>query len=460
MLKPTDNIIQYEDEYIEPQPGPQTQYFETTADICIYGGAAGGGKTFALLLDALWNHDIKGCRCCIFRKNATQIRNPGGLWHASQELYLDYDGHPREHLLEWVFPSGCTVKFAHLDNEKDKYSYQGAEITMMGFDELTHFSRSQFTYMFSRSRSTCGIKPYIRATCNPDADSWVRDLIDWWIDPDSGLAIPERSGVMRYFTVLNDEFIWADSAEEMKEKYPEAIPKTFTFISASIFDNKILLKADPTYIGSLHALSTLDKERLLYGNWNVKPAGGMYFNQHYFQLIDALPVGTKKIRYWDRASTQKTETNDPDATVGIRLEKDKDGIYYVTDMRRVFESPLGVEKLIKHTATIDSKDTIIYLEQDPGQAGVMEVEYLIRQLQGYNVRSNRVTSDKITRAGPVSSQAEAGNIKVLRANWNEAFFRELENFPEGKHDDVVDSLSGAFNMFNETKYSLANLAKW
>ena len=82
---------------------------------------------------------------------------------------------------------------------------------MIGFDELTHFSRSQFLYMLSRNRSTCGVRPYMRATTNPDADSWVADFIAWWIDQDTGLAIPERSGVVRYFTTISDEVIWGDS---------------------------------------------------------------------------------------------------------------------------------------------------------------------------------------------------------------------------------------------------------
>jgi predicted phage terminase large subunit-like protein len=85
------------------------------------------------------------------------------------------------------------------------------------------------------------------------------------------------------------------------------------------------------------------------------------------------------------------------------------------------------------------------LEQDPGQAGVAEVDYYIRALAGYAVRANVVTKNKETRARPVSAQAEAGNVKLVRGPWNEAFLRELENFPEGTHDDQVDALSGAFN---------------
>ena len=129
-------------------------------------------------------------------------------------------------------------------------------------------------------------------------------------------------------------------------------------------------------------------------------------------------------------------------------------------MVRVFESPLGVEQTIKNTASRDGRDCHIYLEQDPGQAGKMEMDYLTRSLAGYVVKSNKVSQDKVTRALPVSSQCEAGNIKVLKGSWNDQFFKELENFPDGKHDDIVDSFSGAFNMMNNAGYSLENLSRW
>lgn len=448
-----------EDIIFEPQPGPQTQFLASEADIIIYGGSAGSGKTYAILLEALWGHDIKGFTCTIFRKNSTQIRSPGGLWANSHDVFRSFKGVAREAPLEWSFPSGAVVKFAHIDHENDVYAWQGSQICLICFDELTHFSRAQFFYMLSRNRSTCGIKPYIRATTNPDADSWVRQFIDWWIDNDTGLAIPERSGVIRWFIVVNDTVVWAATKEELAKDYPDIPPKSFTFISASIFDNQKLLKSDPNYLANLHALSRVERERLLHGNWNVRPTGGMFFKREYFEVVNVPPRKTKKVRYWDRAATRKTETNDPDYTVGLLLEKDQDNILYITNVIRLRESPLGVQNAIKNTAIQDGHSVRIGIEQDPGQAGVSEADYLIRSLQGYMVAPYKATKDKITRAMPVSSQCEAGNIKVVKAHWNEELFNELENFPEGSHDDIVDALSGAFLMQTEHKYDINALVK-
>lgn len=441
----------------EPQPGPQTQFLNSEADIIIYGGAAGSGKTYAILLEALWGHDVPGFTCGIFRKNSTQIRSPGGLWANSHDVFRHFGGQAREAPLEWTFPSGAVVKFAHIDHEDDVYAWQGSQICLICFDELTHFSRAQFFYMLSRNRSTCGIRPYVRATTNPDSESWVREFIDWWIDPESGLAIAERSGVIRWFIVLNDKVIWANSKAEIREKYPDTPPKSFTFISASIFDNQKLLRSDPNYLANLHALPRVERERLLHGNWNVRPSGGMFFKRHYFEVVRGVPKKTQKVRYWDRAATRKTDTNDPDFTVGLKLEKDEDGLFYVTSIVRLQESPLGVQTAIKNTSLQDGFTTKIGIEQDPGQAGVADADYLIRVLSGFLVKAYKATKDKINRASPVSSQAEAGNIKVLIGDWNEDFFRELENFPDGGHDDIVDALSGAFGMFTEEKYNISSL---
>ena len=448
-------------EGIRPQKGPQTKFLKCNADICIYGGAAGAGKTFAILLEPIFHLHVKHFGAVIFRRNSTMVRNQGGLWDTSMQLYSSprLKGVPKETTLEWDFPTQTTVKFAHLQYESDVLSWQGAQIPLIIFDELTHFTRSQFFYMLSRNRSTCGVKPYIRATTNPDSESWVRDFIDWWIDPETGIAIPERSGKIRYFIQLNDEIIWGECKADLHLKYPECLPKSFTFISASIFDNQKLLAADPGYLANLHALPRVERERLLNGNWNIKPSAGLYFQKGYFEIIDAIPQTREKIRYWDRAATKKTETNDPDFTVGIKLEKDANNILYITDIVRIQDSPLGVQTVIKNTAIRDGVNVRIGIEEDPGQAGISEAEHLTRFLQGFNVKRNRVTKDKVTRAMPVSAQAEAGNIKVLRAPWNDEFFKELENFPEGAHDDQIDSLSGSFMMINQSSYNLAALAR-
>lgn len=439
---------------IRPQEGPQEVFLASPADIAIYGGAAGGGKTWAILLEAIRHVSNPNYGATIFRRNSTQIRNEGGLWDESEGLYPAIGGHPRSHQLDWKFPSGASISFAHLEHDKTVLNYQGSQIPLICFDELCHFSAKQFWYMLSRNRSMCGVKPYIRATCNPDADSWVAEFISWWIDQETGLAIPERSGVVRWFVRLGDTIVWADKPEELAEHTMEGDngkvipipPKSATFIASKLSDNKALMEADPAYMANLLALSRVDRERLLGGNWKIRPSAGLFFKREWCEVVDTLPAGLQKCRGWDLAATPKTGENDPDWTCGTGVAKSKDGTYYVFDHKYDRLSPSGVERLVRNTATQDGHDVLISLPQDPAQAGKSQKASYIKLLAGYSVRSKPSTGDKVTRFSGFSAQAEGGNVKVLRGAWNERWFTELENFPpENGHDDDADSTAQAFN---------------
>lgn len=436
--------------HIRPQPGPQSVFNACRADIAFYGGAAGGGKTFGLLLDPIRHHANQRFGGTIFRRTAVQVRNEGGIWDESMGLYPLLGARPRESYLEWRFPSGMSLGFSHLEYDKDVLNFQGAQIPWIGFDELTHFTEKQFFYMLSRNRSAiAGVRPRIRGGCNPDPDSWVRRFIDWWIGGD-GFPIKERAGVLRYFIRRDDQFIWADTAEELFAQYgtgEDVQPKSFTFIPSKLQDNKILMKKDPGYLANLLAQNRVDRMRLLEGNWNVREAAGMLFQRQWFPIVDAVPAGwIKAIRFWDRAATKPSESNkDPDWTRGLKMYKYPDNRFVVVDLKSERDTPGRVEQLIKATASHDTRQVRVMSQRDPGSAGVSEADYFVRMLSGYDCGTVIYNKDKITRAKPVSAQCEAGNVSVLRATWNDNFFAELENFPDGAHDDIVDVLSGCFN---------------
>lgn len=431
---------------IRPQPGPQEAFLASSADIAIYGGAAFGGKTYALLLEGTRHTDNSQFGAVIFRRTTKMVTAEGGLWDTSEQIYPDLGATSNLSRLQWRFPSGAALSFAHLEHEKNKLDWQGSQIAMIGFDELTHFTPGQFWYLLSRNRSTCGVRPYVRATCNPDPDSFVAELIAWWIDPDTGLAIPERSGVIRWFIRRNNTLIWADTPEELKAQYPGAEPKSLTFIASSFADNKIGLERDPGYLANLEALPEVERKRLKDGNWKVRPAAGAYYRKSYFEIVDAAPATAQRIRYWDRAATEPSETNpDPDWTAGVRLALADDGYYYVEHVERFRGTPGKVLKRIKATAEQDGKTVAVGIEQDPGQAGKFEAATYVTLLAGYIVVVVPPQGDKETRAAPASTQAEHGKIRLVRGPWNDAFLDELENFPKGAHDDQVDGLSGGFN---------------
>jgi predicted phage terminase large subunit-like protein len=310
--------------------------------------------------------------------------------------------------------------------------------------------------MVSRNRSMCGVRPYIRATCNPDADSWVAELISWWINPETGYPIPQRAGVLRWFVRIGDKIIWADRPEDLahhrapNEDGVEAPipPKSLTFIPAKLSDNRALMAADPGYIANLMALPLVERERLLGGNWKIRAAAGLLFRRSWCTVVDAIPAGTRFVRGYDLAATPKTETNDPDWTTGTKIGQIPDGRFIVVHHDRMRGTPAEVERLLLNTASRDGTAVRIALPQDPGQAGKVQAAHLAKLLTGYNVRFAPVTGDKITRFGAFSAQAEAGNVLVLRGPWNDEWFTALESFPpetKSGHDDDADSTSEAFN---------------
>ena len=433
---------------IAPQPGPQEAFLACKADVAFYGGGAGSGKTFAELLDALrFAVKAKNYKAVIFRRTFPEIMNPGGLWYESMQLFPQFGGVPNKSSTSWAFPkTDSWIKFSHMQHEQNVYSWQGSQNAGIYFDELTHFTITQFFYMLSRNRSICGVRPYVRGTMNPDPDSWVKELIAWWLD-DDGYPIPERAGVIRYFSRNKGAIIWADTKAELEVQGVKA--KSFTFIPALLSDNKILMEKDPDYQANLMALPSHERERLLKGNWNARAVAGSYFRREWYPMIDRenLPPIEREAWYWDRASTEVNENNqDPDWTAGVHMGF-ANGRFFVLNVIRFRKTPENVQRTIKNCAE-QSPNADICLAQDPGQAGVADIANLTRFLAGFAVRAIPETKAKEVRARPVSAQSEHGNITIVRDRWNEAFFSELEGFPCAKdkgHDDQVDAFSGVFN---------------
>ena len=432
-----------------PQPGPQTRFLESRADLAVYGGAAGGGKSFGLLLEAARHRANPGYRGVVFRRTFPQIAAGGGLWDAAGEVYRRVGGVANESKHEYRFPAGAQVAFRHLQHEKNVYDWQGAELAFIGFDELTHFTERQFFYLLSRNRTTCGIRPYVRATCNPDAGSWVAQFLAWWIDPETGFPVPERAGVLRWFYRLGDDIHWYDTREAAEAAHPDlacdSAPLSATFVPALLSDNLLLLARDPGYRAKLNALPRVERERLLGGNWKVTAADGLF--RDWPEPADPPGQWRRRVRAWDLAATEPTDQNDPDYAVGVLMGEAADGRYWVLDVKRVRYSPRKLEALILETAKGDGLDVTVIIEQEPGAAGKIVASDYRDKLAGYNAvidRPDARTGDKVTRAFGYSKAVEDGRVWLARGAWVAAFKAEHSTFPFGSHDDQVDAAATAF----------------
>ena len=219
------------------------------------------------------------------------------------------------------------------------------------------------------------------------------------------------------------------------------------------------MKNDPSYLANLQALPLVEQERLLGGNWDIRPAAGMYFPRNKVTLIDEIPDDvTRWVRAWDLAGTEDKRQNNPEDgpayTAGVLIGKRKSGGLVVADVINMRLNSSEVRNTVLNTAKADkaayTSKYRIRMNQDPGQAGKDQADQYIKMLSGFSVNVERESGSKETRAEPLSAQwigvkgAEKGNVYVLNAPWTSAYLAQMDGFPDRKFKDMADASSTGF----------------
>jgi len=237
-----------------------------THDECLYGGARGGGKSVALIMEA-WQRSVEtpGHKSLVLRRSYKQLEK--SLLRHMREHFPSNFGRFVKNDMTYHFPNGSLIDFGYLNSEDDKYEYQGREYDFVGFEELTQFTYSQYSYILSSIRTSSeNIMPVIRCTSNPGniGHNWVKARFLEFAEP------MEKKEV--------------DLSKEMKilqERNPNVdlsgLSFTRQFIPSTVFDNKHIVENDPMYILRLQQLPEDEKQAYLYGNWNV--FGGQVFKE-------------------------------------------------------------------------------------------------------------------------------------------------------------------------------------
>lgn len=232
-----------------PQPR-QRIFMQRSENEALYGGAAGGGKSDCAIAEALRQVHIPHYRGLILRKTYPQLSE---MIDRSREIYKP--AFPKASYNEqkhcWTFPSGAKIYFGAMQHTKDRTNYQGKRYDFIDFDELTHFTWDEYSYLFSRNRPNgSGTRCYIRAQANPGGigHGWVKERFI--------TAAPPMTPIYEDVNI-----VFPDGHTEKRRR-------SRIFIPSSIFDNKILLKNDPEYITRLAALPENERRALLYGDWD------------------------------------------------------------------------------------------------------------------------------------------------------------------------------------------------
>jgi predicted phage terminase large subunit-like protein len=408
-------------EYLEPKISSyvteapsitQKVFLRTNGIEALFGGAAGGGKSSALLMSALQYVDIPGYSAILFRRTFADLSLPGALMDRFRLWMANYDDvHWNANSYVATFPSGARVSFGYLNNTNDYLRYKGSEFQFIGMDEVTEIRESDYRYMFSRLRrpntgELAKVPLRMRAASNP-APNWVRQRF-----------IVEGPTTGRIF------------------------------VPSKLADNPGI-DAD-SYRQALQALDPIERRRLEEGDWWATTLGSL-FDRTAFIIIDPneVPLVTAQarvVRFWDLAATEPNHSNpDPDWTVGTLMLLDQ-GVSYILDVKRARVKGDKVEQLIAQTANEDGVAVQIRMEQEPGSSGKALVDQYARYvLAGYDFGGIRATGDKLTRSRPFAAAVANGNVRLVRNAWLSEWLDEMSSFPEAcSHDDQVDSAVGAF----------------
>lgn len=473
-----------------------TGYFLARRNGCTFITGNSGKSRLLLLKAGYFAHTDENFEGVMFRRTTKPLSAAGGLFSEAKKLYRPLGIDVREQSMEIFFHGvngsskrrkGGNLKFTHLEHEKDaEGNHQGLQYSFIGFDELTHFTQSQFLYLIGRMRSAAEGDSFCLATTNPDYNSWVYNWVSYYLK--DGIFDDTKQGLVRHFLIVEDTPVFANTAEELSEAYPDMCyiynpiedrneyvpPMTFSFIGGTIFDNPALIRANPKYLSALKAQTEINRRRLLDGDWLAVPEGSQMMERRFFNKIDKLPDGGYiEARAWDFASEEPSDKNrSPDFTTSIKMRKYKDGTVVVlgdfeedsldpkTQVYGRYRLRSGArDRAILRQAELDGHGCTMCLAVDPASAGKFQFQEQSKFFgsEGFIVKPDPMPNNKskIQKLEPFATSLQNGLVYIYEKSFKnkqtlEAFYRDLEKFDGSRStssykDDVPDVCGSCWN---------------
>lgn len=428
----------------------QRRALHSKADITIFGGGNGGGKTQALIFLPMMAEYIErpGAACALFAESVPKLTQPQGLVDKCRSWYAGMHPHGEDGyhgtLRRWTFPTpGGGESTITLSFVGEPGQWDGMEAALVCIDQVEQVEERQFFSVVSRNRTTCGARPRVFATANPPEDGrdhWLTRMLTrgGWIG-DDGFPVPEVDGKVRYYARHHDtdEFIFADTVEELAEQGllqtdregRPIPPKSVTFVQALVDDHPDEAFRE-AYRQTLASLPAFERERRLRGNWYVTEEAGKYFNARMFPKADYMPSrNARLVRAWDNAWSTAEKA---DWTPGVLLAMEPDGRMYICDLLRFRGTISHVERAIEMVAEVDGRDVTIRLPKDAGPAGALQSGLSIKLgAKGYHVVLTRDVGDKLTRSRSYQGCAEREQIRLAKLHTTQGVaYKLLDPFEE------------------------------
>jgi predicted phage terminase large subunit-like protein len=438
-----------------------------------------GGKTFAIILNMVKFAAMQNSTIVLFRKNSTQIKSGGGVWQEAVPIFTRMfpDAKIRHRDLEIYIPStNSYVKFSHLQHISDVYNHLGSQYSACFFDETVTFDPFEdyvLPLMGRLRNANVSYSPQMFWATNPKFDHGIYHWIkDFYLDPQTGIPLQEKSNIERYFVLQDNKPVWYDNREEAVAIHGDQV-RSFRAIRAHVTENVPLMRANPDYLYNLMALPEIKRRIYLDGSWTAREEEAGYFKREFSKIIPFPNLGRcKRVRAWDQAATPvSSATPNPDWTRGVLVSKDRNtGKYTVENVKSLRDRPHEVEQLIFKTARedLDNGVNMTTIACDPGAAGIAYATSIKVRLaeMGMHCKLMKTSKSKLTRFLPVSAIAQAGMLDFVDDDWTEEMLKELENFNGDKDngkDDQADALSDAIAALNQgidlpnMSYSIPNV---
>jgi len=274
------------------------------------------------------------------------------------------------------------------------------------------------------------------------ASKTIRDKTWDWFTDDFFSRFSENAGML----IIMTRWHLDDPLGRMKATFPDLKIVSYKAIATEDEEHR---KAGEPLFPELKSLDFLleRKGAMLNARWealyqqNPTIESGIMFRWEALEIIPVLPADiVQVVRYWDKAGTKGGGCY----TAGVKMARTSSGLYIVLSVIRGQWGAVEREKVIQQTAQLDGPGVAIWVEQEPGSGGKESAEATIRSLSGFTCKAERPTGDKVLRAEPYAVQVDAGNVKLLKGEWNQAYIDEVSTFPSGEYKDQIDASSGAF----------------